>query len=135
MEPGRWDSSPISVPVFRICRSCSILWPRARPVPRRPPRWEVPGRAVASLELELDDDVLDDLDDRERILFPPSSSMDKESEEEGRMRDEEGDGAGEGRWALDSSVLRCLYRVFKSDISLRVHREGDRNNSTRLFLF
>lgn len=66
-------------------------------MPRSPPRWEVPGRAVASLELELDDDVLDDLDDRERILFPPSPSMDKKSEEEGRMRDEEGDGAGEGR--------------------------------------
>lgn len=104
-------------------------------MPRRPPRWEVPGRAVASLELELDDDVLDDLNDRERILFPPSSSMDKESEEEGRMRDEGGDGAGEGRWALDSSVLRCLYRVFKSDISLCMHGEGDRNNSTHLFLF
>lgn len=56
--------------------------------------------------------MLDDLDNRERILLSFSSSMDKESEEEGRMRDEEGDGAGEGREALDSSVLRCLYSVF-----------------------
>lgn len=65
-------------------------------MPRRLPCWAVPGRAVASLELELDDNMLGDLDDRECLLLPPSS-VDMESEEEGSMRDDEGDGAGEGR--------------------------------------
>lgn len=63
----------------------------------RLPCWAAPGRAVASLELELDDDMLGDLDDRECLLLPPLSSVDMESEEAGSMRDDEGDGAGEGR--------------------------------------
>lgn len=66
-------------------------------MPSRLPCWAVPGRAVASLELELDDDMLADLDDRECLLLPPLSSVDMESEEEGSIRDDEGDGAGEGR--------------------------------------
>lgn len=66
-------------------------------MPGRLPCWPVLGRAVASLELELDDDMLGDLDDRECLLVPPLSSVDMESEEEGSMRDDEGDGAGEGR--------------------------------------
>lgn len=66
-------------------------------MPSRLPCWAVPGRAVASLELELelDDDMLGDLDDREVLFLPPLSSVDMESEEEGSMRDDEG--AGEGR--------------------------------------